>query len=116
MNGEGNKIVSVSLPLRFLSADGRKGPVPPMQYLPRGVHYARALSRNGHPLLVAIDNDHRWIDWREVPPDANAYQLLDELYAALDAADPDHARRKAPRDGVIAVALLLLDLLPYVPL
>ena len=93
-----------------------KGPVSLMQYLPRGVHYARALSRNGYPLLVAIDHNHRWIDTREVFPDANPYQLLDELYAALDAADPEHARRKAPRDGSIAVALILFSLLPYVPI
>lgn len=75
-----------------------------MSLLPRGVYRASYLSESGHPLLVAITEDHRRIATREVTTPDQAIPMLADLWNLLDQADPEYKRRSSARALGLSVA------------
>jgi hypothetical protein len=72
-------------------------PVP--KYLPRGVYRAPCLSSSGKPILFAVDHSRRLVDGSrtEVEPGQDEQPIINALWHLLDAADPEHSRRRSVR-------------------
>lgn len=54
----------------------------------RGLHTMPFLSRDGNPIIYAVDSASRFVAWRDVPEGADPVDVKRELRADLDAADP----------------------------
>lgn len=61
----------------------------------RGLHTLPFLSREGFPVIYAVDSRSRFVAWRSIPPDACPATVKAELRAELDAADPPSSRSQS---------------------
>src|SRR5215207_7309868 len=60
----------------------------------RGVYREPYLSRAGNPVLFAVDYAARLVDRVELEARQPEQQAVNALWRTLDAADPEHTRRK----------------------
>lgn len=60
----------------------------------RGVYVASWLSDDGYPVLVAFDSQHHKVGEQPVPPGSNSIAIADDLWAAIEARDPDDTWRR----------------------
>ncbi len=70
----------------------------PPALLARGVYRGPCLSPSGNLVFFAVDHAHREVEGArlEVPFDDDPSPILAHLWEMLDAADPEHSRRKPP--------------------
>jgi hypothetical protein len=71
------------------------------KYLSRGVYRAPCLSSSGKPILFAVDHSRRLVDGSrtELEPGQPEQPVIDALWRLLDAADPEHSRRRTVREA-----------------
>jgi hypothetical protein len=86
------------------------------KYLPRGVYRAPCLSSSGKPILFAVDHSRRLVEGSrtEVEPGQDEQPIINALWRLLDAADPEHSRRRSVRTYEAASQITKLALVASV--
>jgi hypothetical protein len=89
--------------------------LPTSPYLSRGVDRAPCLSATGKTVLFAVDHAHRFVDGSRVEMEASQDEapVIHALWRLLDAADPQHSRRRTVRENAQRLAGLVACLLVW---